>query len=82
VNVPAPDPRDRASILQDLASADDEVRRLAVERAPLLPGAEALPILADRLGDESWRVRKSAVECLVHEEGGALNFGHVETGVK
>jgi HEAT repeat protein len=60
------DPRDRASILQDLASADEEVRRLAVERAPLLPAAEALPILAGRLGDESWRVRKSAVECLVH----------------
>jgi len=64
--VSGPDPRDRASILQDLASADEEVRRLAVERAPLLPGAEALPIVAGRLGDESWRVRKSAVECLVH----------------
>lgn len=66
MSVPAPDPRDRASILQDLASADEEVRRLAVERAPLLSGAEALPILTQRLGDESWRVRKSAVECLVH----------------
>jgi HEAT repeat protein len=63
--VSASDPRDRASIRQDLASADEDVRRLAVERAPLLPAAEALPILADRLGDESWRVRKSAVECLV-----------------
>lgn len=61
-----PDPRDHASILQDLASADEEVRRLAVERAPLLPAAQALPVLAGRLGDESWRVRKSAVECLVH----------------
>jgi HEAT repeat protein len=58
------DPRERASILHDLASADEEVRRLAVERAPLLPAAEALPILAARLGDPSWRVRKSAVECL------------------
>jgi HEAT repeat protein len=63
--VSAADPRDRASILHDLASADEEVRRLAVERAPLLSAAEALPILAGRLGDESWRVRKSAVECLV-----------------
>lgn len=66
MSVPAADPRDRASILQDLASADDEVRRLAVERAPLLPREEALPLLAERLGDESWRVRKSAVDCLVH----------------
>lgn len=61
----AADPRDRSSILQDLHSPDEEVRRLAVERTPLLPAAEALPILAARLGDESWRVRKSAVECLV-----------------
>lgn len=58
------DPRERASILHDLASADEEVRRLAVERAPLLPAAEALSILAARLGDPSWRVRKSAVDCL------------------
>ena len=59
------DPRERASILQDLASSDEEVRRLAIERAPLLPVAEALPILVGGLGDASWRVRKSAVECLV-----------------
>lgn len=59
------DPRDRASILEDLASTDEELRRLAVERLPLLPAPEALPILAGRLGDASWRVRKSAVECLV-----------------
>lgn len=61
-----PDPRERESIRQDLASPDDEIRRLAVERATLLPAAEALPILATHLGDESWRVRKSAVACLAH----------------
>ena len=60
------DPRDRASIEHDLASADADVRRLAVERLPLLPPAEALPRLAACLGDESWRVRKSAVGCLAH----------------
>ena len=58
------DPRERASIVEDLASADDEVRRLAVERSMSLPAAEALPILAERLGDASWRVRKAAVECI------------------
>lgn len=59
------DPRERDSIGRDLASPDDEVRRLAVERLPLLPPDEALPQLAERLGDSSWRVRKAAVECLV-----------------
>lgn len=58
------DPRERASVLADLANADDEVRRLAVERATGLPVEEALAILAERLGDASWRVRKAAVECL------------------
>lgn len=58
------DPRDRESILHDLCSSDEEVRRLAVERGALLPAAEALPMLAERLGDPSWRVRKAAVEAL------------------
>ena len=58
------DPRERKSIFADLASPDEEVRRLAVERLVLLPAEEALPTLADRLGDSSWRVRKAAVECL------------------
>ena len=59
------DPRERESIRADLASSDDEVRRLAVERLSLLPPGEALPQLVERLGDASWRVRKAAVECLV-----------------
>jgi HEAT repeat protein len=58
------DPRERESILHDLCSADEEVRRLAVERGVLLPASEALPMLAERLGDPSWRVRKAAVEAL------------------
>jgi HEAT repeat protein len=58
------DPRERASIQHDLASGDEEVRRLAVERSLLLPADEAMGMLAERLGDASWRVRKSAVECL------------------
>lgn len=59
------DPQDREGIEHDLASADEEVRRSAVERLVTLPVADALPRLAERLGDESWRVRKSAVACLV-----------------
>jgi HEAT repeat protein len=58
------DARERESVLRDLASGDDEVRRLAVERTALLASAEALPLLAERLGDASWRVRKAAVEAI------------------
>jgi HEAT repeat protein len=58
------DARERESILQDLASADDELRRLAVERLGLLPAEEATRELIARLGDPSWRVRKAAVERL------------------
>ena len=56
--------RDRHSIALDLASMDEEVRRLAVERLTLLPSAEAIPMLVERLGDSSWRVRKAAIDRL------------------
>ncbi len=59
------DDRDRESVLRDLVSADDEVRRLAVERVGGLAIEEAIPRLIERLGDASWRVRKAAVERLV-----------------
>jgi HEAT repeat protein len=58
------DARDRESILRDLASADDELRRLAVERLGLLPASESVSRLVACLGDPSWRVRKAAVERL------------------
>ncbi len=58
------DPRDREHLLAELASEDDEVRRLAVERLSTLAVEEALPALIERLGDPSWRVRKAAVERL------------------
>jgi HEAT repeat protein len=56
---------DRESILLDLESGDEEIRRLAVDRLTLLPSAEAFPVLVERLGDSSWRVRKAAVDRLV-----------------
>jgi len=57
--------RERQIILHDLGSPDEEVRRLAVERAVCLGAEEALPPLLDALGDDSWRVRKAAVARLV-----------------
>lgn len=59
------DERDRRSVLDDLASADAEARRLAVERVVALPPGEAVALLVERLGDPSWRVRKAVVERLV-----------------
>jgi len=56
---------EKQQILDGLMSADGEVRRLAVEQLPLLEMEEAVPHLANRLGDEVWRVRKAAVERLV-----------------
>ena len=56
--------RERLAIARDLASADEEVRRLAVERMALLAVDEVVPRLVECLGDTSWRVRKSAVERL------------------
>jgi HEAT repeat protein len=58
------DERDRRSVLDDLASADAEARRLAVERVVALPLGEAIELLVERLGDPSWRVRKAVVERL------------------
>ena len=57
--------RERAAIVRDLASPEDEMRRRALERVVTLPSAEAIPPLVDGLGDASWRVRKTAVERLV-----------------
>jgi HEAT repeat protein len=56
--------RERVSVLRDLTSEDEDVRRLAVERAFGLRAEEVVPRLVERLGDVSWRVRKSAVERL------------------
>jgi HEAT repeat protein len=59
------DERDRENVLRDLESLDEEVRRLAVERIEVLSASHVVPILVDRIGDQSWRVRKAAVERLV-----------------
>jgi len=55
---------ERDSLLADLGHGDEEIRRLAVERLSLLPAADAVALLVECLGDQSWRVRKAAVERL------------------
>jgi HEAT repeat protein len=62
------EPLDRQSLIEGLAHGDEEIRRLAVERLSLLPAAEAVPHLVERLGDPSWRVRKAAVERLIAQD--------------
>jgi HEAT repeat protein len=57
--------RERESVLEDIGNADEEIRRLGVERLLSLPAADAIPRLIESLGDPSWRVRKAAVERLV-----------------
>lgn len=58
------DNRDRDSILRDLKSSDEEVRRLAVARVGTIGVEESIPLLVEGLGDSSWRVRKASVERL------------------
>jgi HEAT repeat protein len=64
------DPRELQSIELDLQSADEEIRRLAVERLAALPPDTALPRLVGCLGDAGWRVRKAAVERLAEAPAG------------
>ncbi len=58
--------------LQDIRSAlqyaDEEVRRSALYLLREIPCPEAQALVFIAMGDESWRVRKEAVECFVHLE--------------
>jgi HEAT repeat protein len=71
------DDRDRENILEDLENTDEEVRRLAVERLTLLPSLEAIPLLVERLGDSSWRVRKAAIDRLAGSAESSLATRHL-----
>jgi HEAT repeat protein len=54
----------REEIRRRLQDENEETRHSAVQSlAPL--GAEALPLLAEALGDRSWRVRKASLEAVV-----------------
>jgi len=49
-----------------LQSADEEIRRTALYLLKNIPAADAQAILFDAMGDESWRVRKEAVDCYIN----------------
>ena len=55
--------------INDLSSKETEIRRRAVERLGELRTEECIEPLLKALGDEDWRVRKTAVPAL-------LNFEH------
>ncbi len=58
--------------LQDICSAlqsdDDEIRRSALHSLRDIPGSDTRAIIFTAMGDESWRVRKEAVECYLHSQ--------------
>lgn len=49
-------------LARQATSSEVEVRRKAALALAEVPAAEAVPLLADLLGDSNWRVRKAAVE--------------------
>jgi HEAT repeat protein len=51
-----------------LQSADEEIRRSALYSLRDIPCHDAQTVLFTAMGDESWRVRKEAVECYVHSK--------------
>lgn len=52
-------------LLKRLESADEEERRLAVSALAGFPFSQVKPFAVAALGDESWRVRKEAVDFLL-----------------
>ncbi len=56
---------DLQDIRNALQSADEEIRRSALYSLRDIPCLDAQAILFTAMGDESWRVRKEAVECYV-----------------
>lgn len=58
-------PKDTARTADPQGEADDEQRRQAVIALVQLPWVEKRDALLRALGDESWRVRKEAVEALL-----------------
>jgi len=52
-------------LLNRLKSADEEERRLAVSALSGFPFREIKPLAVSALGDESWRVRKEAVDLIL-----------------
>lgn len=53
------------SIITKLISAEEEIRRNAVQSLRDFPLDDSYPLLLQAMGDESWRVRKESVEVFV-----------------
>jgi len=53
-------------IRSSLQSADEEVRRSALNLLREYPGPDTSALIFFAMGDESWRVRKEAVECYLY----------------
>jgi HEAT repeat protein len=54
------------SIKEQLKSKNPEARRVCVEKIAEHPSQESLSLLFETIGDENWRVRKTAAESLAH----------------
>lgn len=54
-----------ATLGQGLASADEETRRLAVRELAAFPFERVRPLVLKAMADESWRVRKEAVDLIL-----------------
>lgn len=59
---------DLQNIRSALQSADEEIRRSALHSLRDIPCPDAQAMFFTAMGDESWRVRKEAVECYVHSK--------------
>lgn len=57
---------DLKNIRSALHSADEETRRSALYSLKDIPTADAQDLLFAAMGDESWRVRKEAVDCYIN----------------
>lgn len=57
---------DLQDIRYALQSADEEIRRSALHSLRDIPCPDAQALFFTAMGDESWRVRKEAVECYVY----------------
>ncbi len=64
----SPKPARPASIRDDIASADPEVRRRAAQQVAQVPAPESFELLVLILGDSDWRVRKEATLAAVQLE--------------
>ncbi len=64
-------------ILSRIKSKDDEERRRGLLDAASLPHDQGIPIIMNSLGDESWRVRKQAIEIISSSDDPSIFVPHL-----